>query len=99
MPRFVTPVAEWTVNIRSLSACATSVIFACRLVRVIDRLPAPVVNETDAFTGPPLVDAPPGVTNVMLFAHAGVANPPINAPVARIWETLRMLLLRTNPPE
>jgi hypothetical protein len=49
------------VKERSLSACATSVIFACKFDSETDIEFVPVVNIADALTGP-LVVAPVGVT-------------------------------------
>ena len=70
---------------RSLSACATSLGFASRSVRVINRLPALVVNVADASTASPvLLVAPGAVVNVMVVAEAGAANPAINPPAAII---------------
>ena len=70
---------------RSLSACATSVIFACKFDSETEIWFALVVKVAEALTGPPPVVAPVGVTKVKVSACAG-GNVPIIRPAPMVNE-------------
>jgi hypothetical protein len=64
------------LKLRSLRSWATFPGFASKFVRVMDSVPAPVVNVAVASTSPPLVVLPDGVSNVTVSAWA------VEAPIA-----------------